>query len=72
MTNTNKEEMSKKKVSTPVDACILDSFKEKCKNDNITMSKVLELFMKHYIDGDFILVFRKNDDNIVDRDLDLN
>ena len=72
MTDTSKAEMSKKKVSTPVDACILDAFKEKCKNDNITMSKVLELFMKHYIDGDFVLVFKKNNNDIVDRDLDLN
>lgn len=72
MTDTSKVEMSKKKISTPVDAHVLDCFKEKCKNDNITMSKVLELFMKHYIDGDFVLVFRKNNNDIVDRDLDLN
>lgn len=72
MTDTSKAEMSKKKISTPVDARVLDCFKEKCKNDNITMSKVLELFMKHYIDGDFVLVFRKNNNDIVDRDLDLN
>lgn len=62
---------NKKKISTPVDASVLDSFKEKCKADNITMSKVLEMFMKNYVDGNFVLIFKKNDDDIVERDLDL-
>ena len=47
--------MLKNKFNTSIDADILQAFKDKCKEDNLPISIVLERFMQGYIDEDFKL-----------------
>lgn len=45
--------MLRNKFNTSIDAEILQKFKEKCKEDNLPISIVLERFMQGYIEGKF-------------------
>ena len=47
--------MLKNKFNTSIDADILQAFKDKCKEDNLPISIVLERFMQGYINEDFKL-----------------
>ena len=48
--------MLKNKFNTSIDADILQSFKDKCKEDNIPINLVLEMFMQGYAEGKFTFV----------------
>ena len=47
--------MLKNKFNTSIDADILQASKDRCKEDNLPISIVLERFMQGYIDEDFKL-----------------
>ena len=43
------------KFNTSIDSEILQKFKDKCKEDKLPVSVVLERFMKGYIEDKFVL-----------------
>ena len=51
------------KFNTSIDSEILQKFKDKCKEDKLPVSVVLERFMKGYIEEEFILGMMKTDKN---------
>ena len=53
--------MLKNKFNTSIDADILQAFKDKCKEDNITISIVLETFMQGYVEGKFTFTMKYSD-----------
>lgn len=50
--------MLKNKFNTSIDADILQQFKDKCREENLPISIVLERFMKGYVDGDFTFTMK--------------
>jgi hypothetical protein len=57
-----KKDKTKKMFSTPVDAQIITDFKQSCSNLNIPMNTVLEIFMKDFCKGKFILTMAKDEE----------
>ena len=53
--------MLKNKFNTSIDADILQAFKDKCKEDNLPISIVLERFMQGYVEGKFIFIMKYSD-----------
>ena len=47
--------MKRKSFTTSIDITIQDKFKSSCMSNSQKMNDVLEVFMKSYIDGDFII-----------------
>lgn len=43
----------KKAFNTSIEESVSEAFKAKCKEENIPMNKVLEMFMDLYIEGKF-------------------
>lgn len=43
----------RKAFNTSIEKKIQNEFKEKCKEENIPMNKVLEMFMERYVKGEF-------------------
>lgn len=52
-----------KKFNTSIDSEILQKFKDKCKEDKLPVSVVLERFMKGYIEDKFVLGMMWSDNN---------
>lgn len=48
-----------KRISSYIDLDILSMFKDKIKNDNISMNKIIELFMVEYCNGNIYIKFVK-------------
>ena len=53
--------MLKNKFNTSIDADILQAFKDKCKEDNLPISIVLERFMQGYVEGKFTFTMKYSD-----------
>ena len=53
--------MLKNKFNTSIDADILQAFKDKCKEDNLPISIVLERFMQGYVEGKFTFIMKYSD-----------
>ena len=51
------------KFNTSIDSEILQKFKDKCKEDKLPVSVVLERFMKGYIEDKFVLGMMWSDSN---------
>ena len=51
------------KFNTSIDSEILQKFKDKCKEDKLPVSVVLERFMKGYIEDKFVLGIMWSDNN---------
>lgn len=51
------------KFNTSIDSEILQKFKDKCKEDKLPVSVVLERFMKGYIEDKFVLGMMWSDNN---------
>lgn len=43
--------VNKRTFSTTIDPQVVDAFKEKCKEENINQSMLIETFMKAYVNG---------------------
>ena len=53
--------MLKNKFNTSIDADILQAFKDKCKEDNLPISIVLERFMQGYVEGKLTFIMKYSD-----------
>lgn len=50
---------NKCQFSTPIQADVVDKFKEKCKENQTPMNVVIETFMRQYAAGEFDLTLTK-------------
>lgn len=53
----------KKAFNTSIDADVLQSFRDKCKKENLPINIVLERFMQGYVEGRFVFKMEYSDNS---------